>query len=144
MDTTRYELRLEPPTVEEYVRLRKESGLSPKTVRQAAPALENSWCWVSVRERESGSAVAMGRVLGDGGWCFLIADMATPPEHQRQGIGRKVLQALLDKILEIAPPHAFITLFGDPPGMGLYRSMGFVESAPGSTGMKYVGAPLTD
>lgn len=37
----------------------------------------------------------MGRIIGDGGWYFLIADMATLPEHQRKGLGSVVMKHLL-------------------------------------------------
>ena len=71
------DLPSEPPTVDEYVRLRREAGLTVRTKEQARPALKNSWLWVTVRI--DGQAVAMGRVIGDGGWYFHIADMATLP-----------------------------------------------------------------
>ncbi|MCU0280027.1 MAG: GNAT family N-acetyltransferase [Candidatus Nanopelagicales bacterium] len=122
----------EPPSVSEYVRLRRECGLTPRTAEQAAPALANSWAWVHVRV--DNEAVAMGRVIGDGGWYFHIADMATLPAHQRKGIGRLVLQTLLDRIHEAAPGTPWITLFADEPGVPLYRSMGFVDS--GCRGME--------
>ncbi|MEZ5119325.1 MAG: GNAT family N-acetyltransferase [Candidatus Nanopelagicales bacterium] len=126
------DLRFEPPTVEEYVRLRREAGLTPRTEEQARPALENSWCWVHVRI--GGEAVAMGRVIGDGGWYFHIADMATLPDHQRKGIGRAVLDALLQRIHAEAPAQPWITLFADPPGVALYRGAGFVPN--GCQGME--------
>jgi GNAT superfamily N-acetyltransferase len=87
-----------------------------------------------VHVRVDNEAVAMGRVIGDGGWYFHIADMATLPAHQRKGIGRLVLQTLLDRIHEAAPGTPWITLFADEPGVPLYRSMGFVDS--GCRGME--------
>ncbi|WP_300938851.1 GNAT family N-acetyltransferase, partial [Corynebacterium stationis] len=50
----------------------------------------------------------MGRAIGDSGWCFLIADMATDPAHQRRGIGRAVLEELLSAILSTAPDNPYI------------------------------------
>ncbi len=126
------ELLHEPPTVAEYVRLRQECGLTPKTPAQAAPAVANSWAWVHVRV--DGQTVAMGRVIGDGGWYFHIADMATSPQHQRKGIGAIVLQALLDKIHDAAPETPWVTLFADEPGVTLYRRAGFVDN--GCRGME--------
>jgi GNAT superfamily N-acetyltransferase len=122
----------EPPLVEEYVRLRRESGLTPRTPEEAKPALQNSWAWVHARVDDQ--AVAMGRVIGDGGWYFHIADMATLPAYQRRGLGRTVLQALLDRIHEAAPGTPWVTLFADAPGVPLYLSMGFVPS--GCQGME--------
>ena len=42
-------LHHEAPTTEEYVRLRRDSGLSPRTAAQAAGALANSWAWTVIR-----------------------------------------------------------------------------------------------
>ncbi|AMJ44774.1 MAG: GNAT family N-acetyltransferase [Corynebacterium sp.] len=79
----------------------------------------------------------MGRAIGDSGWCFLIADMATGPARQRRGIGRAVLEELLSAILTRAPENPYIVLLADVPGQPLYQSMGIVETAPHSIGMQY-------
>ena len=120
------DVRSEPPTVEQYVRLRREAGLIPRTAEQAAPALVNSWAWATVHV--DGEVVAMGRVIGDGGWYFHLADMATLPDHQRLGYGRAILRALLDRIHAEAPAEPWVTLFADEPGVPLYTAMGFVDS----------------
>lgn len=129
-----YRLLEEPPTSEEYVRLRRDSGLSPRTTAQAAGALSASWAWISVRTAD-GALAAMGRVIGDGTWYFHLADIATAPSHQRRGLGRVVMEQLIARIDRAAPPHPYITLLADPPGQSLYRSLGFVDSAP-SLGMQ--------
>jgi len=124
------------PSVDDYMRLRAVSGLSPRSREQAAPALANSWRFCHVRAASTDSAVAMGRVLGDGGWYFHIADMATDPAHQRRGVGRRIIEWLIAEIDEHAPPHPYITLMADAPGRPLYRSLGFVDTAPRSLGMR--------
>ena len=80
----------------------------------------------------------MGRIVGDGGWYFLIADMATLPEHQGKGLGSAVLDSLLDEIRTQAPQGAYVTLTADPPGRRLYESRGFSDVAPDRTGMHLV------
>lgn len=129
-----YRLLEEPPTNAEYVLLRRDSGLSLRTPAQAAGALSASWAWVSVRTAD-GALAAMGRVVGDGTWYFHLADIATAPAHQRRGLGRVVMEQLIARIDQAAPPHPYITLLADPPGQSLYRSLGFVDSAP-SLGMR--------
>lgn len=130
-----YDLTLSPPPLADYLRLRADSGLSPVTEAQGEPPLVNSWAWVHVRHRASGEVVAMGRVIGDGGWYFHIADMATLPEHQKKGLGQAVLETLIAKIREDAPPRPYVTLMADEPGRPLYAKLGFVETAPHSLGM---------
>ena len=129
-----YRLLTGTPPIEDYLRLRIESGLSPKTAEQAEAGLPGSWAACHV-VHERGEVVGMGRVIGDGGWYFHVIDMAVLPVHQRQGIGDAVLAALLDRVREAAPPGAFVNLLADPPGRKLYARHGFVETAPHSIGM---------
>lgn len=135
---SRYKLGLNAPAIGDHLRLRKDTGLSPKTKAQAEPIFDNTWLWVRLDNTETGQTVGMGRVIGVGGWCFLIADMETNPDHQRQGIGRAILHELLDGILTAAPDDPYIVLTADASGRPLYQSMGVVETAPRSIGMSYV------
>ncbi|QEV99579.1 GNAT family N-acetyltransferase [Microbacterium caowuchunii] len=131
----RYELICGAPDVDAYLRLRADAGLSPKTAEQGAAAITGTWFFCHVRERTTGRVVAMGRVIGDGGWYFHIADIATHPEHQGAGLGRMVLDALIERIRAVAPPDPYITLIADPPGRRLYEKTGFVDTDP-SVGMR--------
>lgn len=129
-----YRFRIGVPPVPDYLRLRSESGLTPRTQEQAELALPGSWraCHVV---HDGGETVGMGRVIGDGGWYFHIVDMAVLPGHQRQGIGDTVLTWLVDEIRTAAPPKAFVSLMADPPGRRLYAKHGFTEDRDRSIGM---------
>jgi GNAT superfamily N-acetyltransferase len=124
-----------PPATSDYLELRARAGLSPRRKDQAAAALPGSWAACHVVHQQVPHAVAMGRVIGDGGWYFHVVDMAVLPEHQRQGLGSAVLTYLLKQIRARAPSGAFVSLLADPPGRPLYARHGFVESAPDSVGM---------
>ena len=124
-----------PPDLDAYLRLRAESGLSPKTPEQGLAALGGAWAAFHVIDTASGETVAMGRALGDGGWYFHIIDMAVLPSHQRRGIGAAVLAALLDEIASRAPANPYVTLMADEPGRPLYRRFGFTETGPRTVGM---------
>ncbi|WP_373682813.1 GNAT family N-acetyltransferase [Curtobacterium sp. csp3] len=128
-----YGLVVGPPPLDDYLRLRRDSGLSPKEPEQGAGAIAGSWSACHVVDPE-GVPVAMGRTIGDGGWYFHIADIATDPAHQRRGLGRAVVEWLVADVRARAPRGAYITLVGDPPGQRLYRSLGFEDVAP-SLGM---------
>jgi GNAT superfamily N-acetyltransferase len=123
------------PAVEEYLELRRGSGLTPKRRDQAAAALAGSWAAVHVVCEAGGPAVGMGRVIGDGGWYFHVVDMAVLPDHQRRGLGDAILTALLDRIRAAAPDGAFVNLLADPTGRRLYGRHGFTSTAPGAVGM---------
>lgn len=133
-----YRLVMTPPPVEEYLRLRTQSGLTPKSRAQADAALPGSWAACHVVEETTGASVAMGRIVGDGGWCFHVVDMAVLPAHRRRGIGDAVLTALLDDVRERAPEGAYVNLLADAPGRRLYERHGFRETAPGSIGMALI------
>ncbi|KAL2131176.1 hypothetical protein VTI74DRAFT_5442 [Chaetomium olivicolor] len=144
-----YTLHRGYPPIPDYLHLRAASGLTPKTPAQAAPVAEGSWhgCYIRFASAERDSPehnhsriVAMGRIIGDGGWYFHIADMAVLPEHQRKGLGDAILKHLLGHIKEHAPQDAdgkgaYVTLFADEPGRKLYARNGFVEAAPRQLGM---------
>jgi GNAT superfamily N-acetyltransferase len=130
-----YVLRPGVPTPTAYLRLRKESGLTPRTLEQADRALPGSWAACHVVEVETDSTVGMGRLIGDGGWYFHVVDMAVLPAHQRRGIGDWILTWLLDQVREKAPPDAFVSLMADPPGRRLYARHGFTENRDLSIGM---------
>ncbi|ALE06589.1 acetyltransferase [Arthrobacter sp. ERGS1:01] len=134
-DLAAFDLIANPPSLEEYLSLRRDCGLSLKTPEQGAGALTGSWYFCHIRDRETGKAVAMGRIIGDGGWCFHIADMATLPQFQGRGLGRQVLDALVAQIRINAPDNPYITLVADPPGRRLYEQAGFSEINP-SRGME--------
>ncbi|KAI1360375.1 hypothetical protein F5Y08DRAFT_48738 [Xylaria arbuscula] len=124
------------PSVDDYLSIR-ERCISPKTVEQATAALSGSWYGVYIAEDSAPTkAVAMGRVVGDGGWYFLIADMMTLPEHQRKGLGDIVVKKLLAEIeRRAAKGPAYVTLGADPPGRKLYSKNGFEETMPKVMGM---------
>ncbi|KAH6628759.1 hypothetical protein F5144DRAFT_580078 [Chaetomium tenue] len=146
------------PPIPVYIHLRAASGLHPKTPAQAAPIAHNSWygCYItfsptgadadnSAKNSTNNTSteseeiiVAMGRIIGDGGWYFHIADMAVLPEHQRKGLGDTVLKHLMEYIKTHAPQDGtgtYVTLFADAPGRRLYAKNGFVETMPGQMGM---------
>ncbi|MER6664963.1 GNAT family N-acetyltransferase [Amycolatopsis japonica] len=130
-----YHLEAGSPSVDDYLRLRREAGLSEPPREQAERGVGGAWASVQVIHRPTGETVGMGRVISDGGWYFHIVDMAVLPAHQRRGIGDAVLDALLAAI-DAAAPGAYVNLLGDPPGWRLYKRHGFVETAPGTIGMR--------
>jgi GNAT superfamily N-acetyltransferase len=123
------------PAVPDYLRLRTESGLTPRTEEQARLALAGTWAGCHLVDAESGETVAMGRIIGDGGWYFHVVDMAVLPGHQRRGLGHRALTWLLDEVREHAPADAYVSLMADPPGRALYARHGFVEDRAVSIGM---------
>lgn len=121
------------PSATEYRALRVAAGLSPKTREAAERGLPNSLHCVCVRSGDD--LVGMGRIVGDGGCNFEIVDMAVHPDHQRKGLGRKIMESLMSYLHENAPPSAYVSLIADGGAPELYRQYGFEFTAPVSVGM---------
>ncbi|RYO86434.1 hypothetical protein DL764_009009 [Monosporascus ibericus] len=135
-----YVLHDDYPSLDDYLHLRAASGLKPVNSAQGAAVIKGSWygCYVTTADDPS-KAVAMGRIIGDGGWYFHITDMAVLPSHQRRGLGDAVLKRLLAKIkTDAAPGEAYVTLMADPPGRRLYEKNGFADAMPQEMGMSLI------
>ena len=130
-----YALHPGVPMPTDYLRLRRDAGLTPRSLEQAALALPGSWAACHVVKVDGGETVGMGRLIGDGGWYFHVVDMAVLPAHQRRGIGDSILTWLLAQVRDGAPPDAFVSLMADPPGRRLYARHGFTENRDLSIGM---------
>lgn len=70
-----YSLRIGVPPVPAYRNIRSSAGLTPVTEAQASRVASGSWYGCYIVHSSTGEAVAMGRIIGDGGWYFHIADM---------------------------------------------------------------------
>ncbi|QQR34738.1 GNAT family N-acetyltransferase [Devosia oryziradicis] len=130
-----YELVPGTPGVDDFLRLRKVSGLSEKTREAAERGLPNTWFAVTVRH--AGRVVGMGRVIGDGGTAFQITDMAVEPQHQGKGLGKQIMSALVDHIRANAPASAYVSLIADGDAQHLYAKYGFTPVAPASIAMAF-------
>lgn len=132
-----YELRESPPTVDRFLELRAEAGMAARSREGVERGLPNSLHAVTVVETstEAEPVVGMARVVGDGGSVYHICDMVVHPEHQRQGLGSRLMDALMAWIREHAPPKAYVNLVADVDGF--YEQWGFERTAPASKGMYY-------
>lgn len=133
-----YELRPDPPSVETFQRLRARTDVPPRPESGVQDGLGNEVFVVTVVETETEQAVGMARVLGDGGTVCHITDMAVDPDHQRQGLGSRMMDRIDEFLAESAPDGAYVNLMDDVDGF--YEQWGFEETRPASKGMyKRVG-----
>jgi len=130
-----YEVREELPSAERFLELRAAAGMSPRDREGVARGLPNSLYGVTVVDEDSGETVGMARIVGDGGSVYHLCDMVVHPEHQRQGLGSRLMDALVAWIDEHAPPDAYVNLMADVDGF--YEQWGFEETRPASKGMFY-------
>ena len=121
------------PAVEDYLRLRKITGLSPFSESAVETGLSGTYFGVSLLYEET--VVGMGRIVGDGGLFFQIVDVAVDPDHQGRGLGFSIMSILMEYLEEYAPTSAYVSLLADVPANRLYEKFGFRETAPKSVGM---------
>lgn len=121
------------PSVADYLRLRRVCGLTPRSAIAAEAGLPNTIHSVVVEH--AGRAIGMGRVVGDGGLCLEIVDIAVDPEHQGCGLGKALMRTLMAAIEATVPAEAYVSLIADGEAHRLYAQYGFDSVAPGSRGM---------
>jgi len=131
-----YEIAVRNPTVAEYCALRAGAGLSPRSEEIVRVALPNTLFAVVVEHQSR--AVGMGRVVGDGGTVFQVADIAVLPEHQGRGLGKQILDTIDAWLRGTARSGAFVNLFADHGVAPLYARYGFRARNPEEPGMCYV------
>ncbi|QYK08376.1 GNAT family N-acetyltransferase [Shewanella mangrovisoli] len=129
-----YQVIEQVASVEDFIRLRQISGLSPRPLAGVVKALPKSLYGVQIKCGTQ--TVGMGRVVGDGAINFEIVDVAVDPEHQGKGLGRLIMQHIMAYLDREAFTGAYITLMADVPE--LYEKFGFKFSRPASEGMYLV------
>jgi GNAT superfamily N-acetyltransferase len=72
---------------------------------------------------DSGQLIAAGRALADGGDCSYICDIAVMPAHQRTGLGKQIVEYLVDQ----SRGHRKIILYAVPGREPFYRKFGFLR-----------------
>lgn len=87
-------------TGEEYNELRLSVGWSPITKGQAERGLENTTFLTAVRDEDK--IVAMGRMLFDFGYTAYLGDVIVRPEYQGRGIGRRIVESLIERTMDAA------------------------------------------
>ena len=127
------ELSLTTPGEDEYRALRIAAGLSAMSPEGARLGLPASWC--SVCLRHEGELVGMGRVVSDGGLFLFVVDIAVTPAWQGKGLGRRIMQALMDEVHARAPARTMVALIADGTAYRLYEKFGFKLVGPGAHGM---------
>ncbi|WP_292020851.1 MULTISPECIES: GNAT family N-acetyltransferase [unclassified Brevundimonas] len=130
-----YQLTAATPSIEDYLRLRINAGLSAKAEANAVAGLPNTW--FAVVARRDGQVVGMGRIIGDGGLFFQIVDMAIEPAHQGRGLGKAIMTALMDRLRSHAQ-GAYVSLIADGEANRLYAQYGFEPTMPKSIGIAQV------
>ena len=74
---------------------------------------------------ENGQLMGLIRTVGDGYTIVFVQDILVFPEHQREGIGTALLQAVLDRFNHVRQME--LATDDTPKTIAFYKSMGFCE-----------------
>ena len=114
-------------TPEEYMEMRRIVEWSEFPLEEASEGLKNSFILVCFRI--DGKPVAIGRAISDRGYVVYIADVIVVPEYQGKGLGRMVMNTIMDKIKATLKPgyRVMICLMAAQGKEEFYKKFGFVE-----------------
>ena len=109
---------------EDYCSLRESVGWLLFAKEQMEKALKNSvYTVVAV---DDGKTVGMGRLLGDGMY-YLMVDVVVCPAYQKKGIGRNIMNRLVDYVNRETPigGRSSIQLIAEKGKEPFYEALGF-------------------
>ncbi len=121
------------PTAEQYVNLRRSSGMGAKDIKNAKVAINNSLFIVSLWENNE--LIGLGRIIGDGAISYTVTDIMVHKKYQGQGYGKKIMGQIDNYFKENADNDAYIMLIANKPANKLYEKFNFVDVQPNSVGM---------
>ena len=112
-------------TAEEFISLWESVWGGAPTLEQTMLAMEHTLFRVSVYDGER--VVAMARMIGDMGLCYYIKDVVVRPECQKRGIGRLLIDELLQYINDngVSGTDIFAELCAMPDKIPFYEKFGF-------------------
>lgn len=112
-------------TAEEFVFLRESVWGTPPSLEQTRLAMEHTLFRVSVYDNNE--IVAMARMIGDMGLNYYIKDVVVRPDYQKQGIGRLLIDELLEFVKKngVKNSDIFVELCAVPDKVPFYEKLGF-------------------
>lgn len=120
----RYQILKRAPTLEEYIELCTIIGWKDfMNFEVAQKSLDQSIFGTVIQYQDK--IVGMGRIIGDGAIYYYIQDIVVSPEHQNKGLGKLILETLMEYLSTHAPHKAFVGLFANEGTQGFYRKHGF-------------------
>lgn len=123
------------PNKEEFYQLYETTGWNAEgtySKDELFKAISNSWYLISVYNNEK--LIGFGRIISDGVYQTFIGDMIVHPDYQKRGIGRNVLNLLLEKCK--ASGIKWVQLSCAKGKTDFYKKLGFQERPVDGPGMQ--------
>ena len=115
------------PTAGEYQKLREAVGWGNVDFEATEVGLHSSLFSVCVIYNYMNNVIGCGRLVGDGGIYFYIQDVIVLPEFQGKGIGKRIMDSIMDYLKACAPPNAFVGLMAVKGVSKFYERYDFME-----------------
>lgn len=131
MEEIQFELVDNVLKAEDFIRLKMATGFIERPLQQVEAALKNGLFNVSAIC--DGKVVGMGRLVGDGAMYWYLQEIIVQPEYQGKGIGKSIVNRLMEHIKSTAIPGTIIDIGltavkGKEP---FYEKFGFSVKATG-------------
>ncbi|KAL6187866.1 hypothetical protein ACLB2K_039261 [Fragaria x ananassa] len=102
-------------------------------------ALDHTDALLWLEYAKTNRPVAFARATGDGVFNAIIWDVVVDPSFQGIGLGRAVMERLVEELVEKGIGN--IALYSEQRVLGFYRPLGFVADPDGIRGMVYSRKP---
>jgi ribosomal protein S18 acetylase RimI-like enzyme len=132
MDFDKYNLKLESPSAEEFLTLRKKIGWEGVDLDVAKSSLNNTLFHVVIRHQSQ--LIGMGRVVGDGAMYFYIQDVVVDPEYQNLGIGSALMEQIENYLASATANGATIGLLAAKGKENFYKRYDYIQRPSNSLG----------
>ncbi len=117
-----------PKNISEILELRKSIEWGPRTISKWKEIIKKSKWIYYLKDGEK--LIGMGRIVEDGCMC-MIYDVMVRKEYQKQGNGKKIMQALMEKAKTKDYTHIGLFAYDNPELIKFYKSFGFDDKKNG-------------
>ncbi|MCB2294663.1 GNAT family N-acetyltransferase [Clostridium algoriphilum] len=111
------------PDTNQYIELRKQVGWGSLDIDATRKGISNS-CYCLCVECE-GSLIGFGRVVGDGTTVFYVHDIIVSPKFQKQKIGIRIMEKIMEYIRMNCLEKSFVGLIAKSDLHNFYKKFGF-------------------
>lgn len=112
-------------SVNDFIKVRNTTNFVEYSYEEHLNSLNNSLYVVAVYNNDI--PIGIGRVVGDNKTCFFIKDVIVIPSYKGLGIGKTIINNILDYIKEHAATNAYVALMASKESENFYKKFGFIK-----------------
>ena len=132
VNSDKYSIKLESPSIEEFLNLRNKIGWGELDSSLAKISLTNSLFHVIVRDKSQ--LIGMARIVGDGAMYFYIQDVIVDPSYQNSGVGSVLMEQIEGYLSAAAQKGSTIGLLAAKGKEAFYARYSYILRPSSSLG----------